>query len=229
MRTLVVGDIHGAHKALVQVLERSGFDRDRDRLISLGDVTDYNPESAEVVEALLEIPHLIAIKGNHDIWTADWLINGFKEPMWVPQGGRETIQSYRDTDKTDDPGHREFFIGQKLYFVDEDNRLYVHAGFDPGKPLDVQGPMVLCWDRKFWEMTGKLWSRGEPIPDFGFRDIFIGHTPTPIYFPHTNPVNFGNVWNLDQGAKAQGRLTIMDADTKEYWQSDPVNLLYGKG
>ena len=43
MKTFVVGDIHGAHKALVQVLERSGLDRESDTLIVLGDVVDGWP------------------------------------------------------------------------------------------------------------------------------------------------------------------------------------------
>jgi serine/threonine protein phosphatase 1 len=38
MRTLVMGDIHGAHKALVQCLEKSGFNMEHDRLIQLGDI-----------------------------------------------------------------------------------------------------------------------------------------------------------------------------------------------
>jgi hypothetical protein len=38
MRRFTVGDIHGAHLALKQVLERCGFDNERDQLITLGDV-----------------------------------------------------------------------------------------------------------------------------------------------------------------------------------------------
>ncbi|ULT39931.1 hypothetical protein KRR40_34415 [Niabella defluvii] len=40
------------------------------------------------------------------------------------------------------------------------------------------------------------------------------------------PLNAFNIWNLDTGAGSSGRLTIMDVDTKEYWQSDPLNELY---
>lgn len=38
--TYVMGDIHGAHKAFIQCLERSNFDYDNDILIQLGDVAD---------------------------------------------------------------------------------------------------------------------------------------------------------------------------------------------
>jgi len=34
------------------------------------------------------------------------------------------------------------------------------------------------------------------------------------------------VWNLDTGAGMSGKLTVMDIDTKEYWQSDLVTELY---
>ena len=39
-------------------------------------------------------------------------------------------------------------------------------------------------------------------------------------------MNRCNVWNLDTGAGYRGRLTIMDIDSKKYWQSDNAILLY---
>jgi serine/threonine protein phosphatase 1 len=35
-----------------------------------------------------------------------------------------------------------------------------------------------------------------------------------------------NVWNIDTGAAFTGKLTIMDIDTRQFWQSDPVKNLY---
>jgi serine/threonine protein phosphatase 1 len=34
------------------------------------------------------------------------------------------------------------------------------------------------------------------------------------------------IWNVDTGAAFKGPLTIMDVDTKEFWQSEPLNTLY---
>lgn len=39
-------------------------------------------------------------------------------------------------------------------------------------------------------------------------------------------MNRCNVWNLDTGSGFSGKLTIMDIDTKEFWQSDFVRELY---
>ena len=42
----------------------------------------------------------------------------------------------------------------------------------------------------------------------------------------TIPVNKACIWNVDTGAAFKGPLTIMDIDTKEYWQSDLLPELY---
>jgi serine/threonine protein phosphatase 1 len=34
------------------------------------------------------------------------------------------------------------------------------------------------------------------------------------------------VWNIDTGAAFTGPLTIMDVDSKAYWQSEPLEVLY---
>ena len=39
-------------------------------------------------------------------------------------------------------------------------------------------------------------------------------------------MNRCNVWNLDTGGGWLGKLTIMDIDTKQFWQSDFVYELY---
>jgi serine/threonine protein phosphatase 1 len=58
-----------------------------------------------------------------------------------------------------------------------------------------------------------------------YHEIYIGHTPT-VRIGETIPVNAANVWNVDTGAAFKGPLTILDVDTKEFWQSDALNDLY---
>ena len=58
-----------------------------------------------------------------------------------------------------------------------------------------------------------------------FREIYIGHTPT-TKCGTDKPLTALNILNLDTGAGHNGRLTIMDIDTKKYWQSDPLLELY---
>ena len=72
MKTFVMGDVHGAYKALKQCLERASFDYQNDCLIQLGDIADGGNEVYECVEELLKIKNLVAIKGNHDDWFCEY-------------------------------------------------------------------------------------------------------------------------------------------------------------
>ena len=132
-RTLVMGDIHGANEALLQVLKLSNFDNEKDTLIQLGDVADGWHEVPECVDTLLSIKNLISIRGNHDIWLRDWLKSGYINPMWLPQGGQASYDAYLRIASTQGnykeyrEKHIKFFENQVDYYIDEDNNLFVHA------------------------------------------------------------------------------------------------------
>src|SRR5690242_18008347 len=96
MKTFVIGDIHGAYRALMQCLERSGFDYSNDRLIVLGDVCDGYPDVCLCIEELLKIKHCDYIIGNHDLWAVEWALEGKEEEAWTSQGGFATILSYNN-------------------------------------------------------------------------------------------------------------------------------------
>lgn len=74
-RTLVIGDIHGGFKALIQVLEKANVGVN-DTLIFLGDYVDGWSQSIEVLDFLIALSQkqkCIFIKGNHDELLLDWL------------------------------------------------------------------------------------------------------------------------------------------------------------
>lgn len=64
-RDFVVGDIHGYFDLLQLKLMQVKFDKNKDRLFSVGDLIDRGPFSARVLE-WLEKPWFFAIKGNHE-------------------------------------------------------------------------------------------------------------------------------------------------------------------
>ncbi|SHJ07199.1 serine/threonine protein phosphatase 1 [Hymenobacter daecheongensis DSM 21074] len=220
METYVLGDIHGAFRALEQVLARSPFRPGLDRLIQLGDVADGWPDTPECVERLLSIPNSIWVQGNHDWWTAEWLTSRLPpaklSPTWLSQGGQATYEAYQRGPQEQLSRHQSAFFGrQLLYFEDEANNLYLHAGYDPTQPISQQKPAELLWTRELW-LNG--WEA------LGYTECYIGHTPT---WPESAvPRQQANVWNIDQGAGYGGRLTMLNVRTKEFVQSDPVPELY---
>lgn len=214
-----MGDLHGAWKALLQCLERSGFNKEQDELIQLGDICDGYPDVKECVNELRSIKNLKVIIGNHDKWFLDWA-TGDREVSWRTQGGQATFESYVPT------AHIHFFKNAYAYHLDEKNRLFVHGGFDLTQPdITKQKLDVLMWDRRLVQTARKKHFRGRADLG-GFKEIFVGHTATTYSCDSTEPQNFCNLWMVDTGAGWEGKLTIMDVDTKEFWQSDLVSTLY---
>lgn len=222
LRRLVLGDIHGAYRALEQVFARCNL-REEDKLIVLGDVCDGWTETYECVERLLKIKNLIYILGNHDEWALNWGVYGTKPEIWTSQGGKNTIESYRKHGGMPESHIKLFRTAQVKYI--EDNKLFVHGGIDPNIPLEKNDIDTLLWDR---ELLRIAIMKGNNRPDYrltDFDEIYVGHTTT-LKYKTTEPIRKCEVISLDTGAGWNGKLTIMDIDTKEFWQSDFVYKLY---
>ena len=68
-RDFVVGDLHGEINALREAMADIGFDSERDRLFSVGDLVDRGPASFELLELAAE-DWFFPVMGNHDQLTA---------------------------------------------------------------------------------------------------------------------------------------------------------------
>jgi serine/threonine protein phosphatase 1 len=270
-RTLCLGDIHARIEALKEVLTKSKFDYDKDKLILLGDVIDGGSNTYDVIEELLKIKNIIFVKGNHEIFFMDSIFKGTLPSEWINQGGANTLNSYGGkvipgTYPEDEPvlvdvmgvriprTHIEFLNKTKLYHI-ENNMLFVHGGLDPNKPIQEQKEDVLLWDRSIikYAETNNIQS---------YKKVFCGHTSTQLIEREfinykcrnckhewekkyekkedltgnpiceeckstnifqslgcTKPLKIGNLYCLDTGAGWDGKLTIMNIDNEEYWQS----------
>jgi len=224
MKRYVVGDIHGRVKALKEVLEKSNFDYDNDTLISLGDVTDGGINTYKVVEELLKIKNLIYVFGNHDEWFMNHIKSGWAEEIWLQQGGAETLKSYGasvikakrhwETSRLDTTNinipitHQHFFNKGKYYYI-KDNMLFVHGGFRPEVGVKKETRFNLIWDRDLIKYA----QAGNTVKPYDW--VFVGHTTTQTY-GLTQPIRYKNLYMMDCGAGWNGKLAIMDIDTKKY-------------
>lgn len=219
-----MGDIHGAVRALKQVLVRANFDKENDRLIFLGDVADGWPDVKACIDELLTIKNLVHMLGNHDEWMLDAANGDHPGSLWIEQGGRATINSYAGIENVPE-SHKAFLSSAKLYH-EEDGRMFLHAGWPvhEGKhPLAYTNRRVLNWDRTLIQTAIKYKGRKDSITQFD--EVYIGHTPTP-FFKSYDPINACEVWNMDTGAGYGYKLSMMNIDTKEVFQSDNVQELY---
>ena len=233
-RQLVIGDIHGSLKALKQVLLRANVS-ENDTLIFLGDYVDGWSDAANTIRFLIELNtthNCIFLRGNHDELTLNWLKTGNYREQWLLHGGQATINSYAELSKNEIDLHIHFLENLENYYLDSANRLFVHAGFTTDKGVELEHfPKQFYWDRTLWEMALAMDKNIDKESVFYprrlalYNEIYIGHTSL-TRIGESKPYNIANVWNLDTGAAYKNPLTILDVDTKEFWQSDPSNELY---
>ena len=223
MKQFVVGDIHGAHKALVQCLERSSFDYENDQLICLGDVYDGWPETHQAIEELLRIRNLVFILGNHDHWALEWATGGDTNAIWLSQGGAGTVKSYPEGMPK---AHVDLLQSAQHYHLHE-NKLFVHAGIVPEVPLEVQGPSTFLWDRGLYRTAMARRINGNQERITPYDEVYIGHTPIHRY--NDRPIKSCEIWLMDTGAGWDGTLTLMNIETKEMFISDKVDTMYPPG
>jgi serine/threonine protein phosphatase 1 len=196
--TYVIPDIHGRddllRKALTGITARSGGEAGV--IITIGDYVDRGPESKQVIDRLLSgVPEgwsFVALKGNHDAMMAQALRDPAKMAVWLEKGGDAALASYGGDPAAVPPVHIAWLDRLRLLHVDA-HRIYVHAGVDPGIPLDRQSETTLLWKR---------YPKGFPE---GFGDLHVvhGHDNDP-----DGPLLYEGRTNLDTLAWRTGRLTV---------------------
>lgn len=224
MKRFSIGDIHGGYKALLQCIERSNFDPENDLLISVGDLVDGWPESKEVFDYLMKLKNFVFVLGNHDKWFWDYLKTGITPGMWTNQGGRATLKSFSMVENLDP--YRDF-LNKSVNYWEEDGKIFVHGGFPPGQTkIENISSDILMWDRDLIQYAYRDQQKAKCKSKYTrYDEVYLGHTST-FFFNTFKPMNIGEIWNLDTGGGYEGYLTIIDIDTKEYWQSDKLDTLY---
>jgi len=224
MRLYAIGDIHGQLDLLKAAHQRIFDDGGADATIAhVGDLIDRGPDSAGVVEYLMQgrnsrSPWVIT-RGNHDrflpnfLKTPDWTDKGMSTGAhWVDHpglGAAATLASYgidpdqpradlhRDALRAVPAAHAEFLATLPLWYL-HPLALVVHAGVRPGVDLQAQDEHDLVWIRK------------------GFLESQANYGPLVVH-GHTaleRPTLYRNRLNIDSGAAYGRELTavVIEAD-----------------
>ena len=236
MRTFFSTDWHGEYSKAKKALELAKFDYKKDRLIFGGDYCDRGPDSFECMQLLLFIKNLIYIKGNH----CECILDMFTKnniTLWK-HGQKQTLLSYINNSKKYKNSDYNEFVNEKMsgvinnipkdlvpkshinllnnslyYFIDENNRFYVHAGYLTNLeyyPLDEQ-INIMTWDRDYVKNV---------VTDFvdpNFKEVYLGHTTVQRISNTDKIINNKSIWLCDTGAgkNENAPVAIINVDTKE--------------
>ena len=171
-RILAIGDIHGCSIAL-QSLLLAIAPRPDDTIVVLGDVIDWGPGSRSCVQQLIELSgrcRFILVRGNHEEMLFHALESQSEKRSWLKFGGEETLRSYPYVggERVVDPGHVRFLRANARDYYETDEFIFVHASFDPNKPMAEQSNTKLQWEHVRPETMS---------PHCSGKIVIAGHTP----------------------------------------------------
>lgn len=224
-RVYAVGDIHGRLDLLDMLLAMVDSDEcargpAETQLVFLGDLVDRGPDSAGVIDRLIDLAERRRarfILGNHEeifLRVLDGDVESLR--LFVRIGGRETILSYGVTAQDFErasypdllatiqaavpPSHIAFLEGFEDR-IEIGDYAFVHAGMRPGIPMVGQRASDMRWIRnsfldRDWEF-GKMVVHGHSVSN----DVVV--RPTRI--------------GIDTGAFSSGRLTALGLQEEERW------------
>lgn len=217
---VAIGDIHGRRDLFEQLWRQietraQGSDSRHRTLVFLGDYVDRGPESAQLVDRLLQGFDgfdCVFLKGNHEEALLQFLSNASIGTTWENFGGVATLNSYgiaqgsganwSDTRAAFamalPEAHLTFYKNLRLHHAVGDY-LFVHAGLRPYVRLEDQVEHDLLWIREEFL---------ESDANFG-QMVVHGHTPT------REPVLRHNRIGIDTGACHTGKLTALVLEGRE--------------
>lgn len=209
MKTFVCGDIHGCLNELNDQLRFHNFDKNRDKLIALGDLVDRGPQSAEVVR-LLDEPWFDSLMGNHEILMIE--ANRGRPYNHLNNGGG-WFESFDQTERNDIV-RRVINLPVYMTVTTPSNRRIglVHADLI-GNDWDAFDTMLSDPQMARHAREYALWSRDR------FIALSNGQPPVSIkgvdhvYFGHSivrDMMTYGNMSWIDTGCYKSGKLTMIE-------------------
>ena len=175
-----------------------------------------------MLDKVIELHHegAIVLLGNHE----KMMIEAFsgdiqKLKRWYYNGGIKTLQNYGYVIEPDDSEYwyttdempmpiennaeiREHIdiLEEFPYYYETDTHFFVHAGIQPGIPVEQNDPHTLVWIREDF------------IKHYnGHKTVVFGHTPAK-YLHDSDEIYFGDnrIIGIDGGCAYDGRLNCLD-------------------
>ncbi|MGI4861911.1 MAG: metallophosphoesterase [Janthinobacterium lividum] len=212
-RDFAVGDVHGCFHLLRQGLDDLGFDPQRDRLFSVGDLVDRGPDSADVLDWIGQ-PWFHAVRGNHEQMAIDSVAGRYDRDNYRMNGGAWFL---------DLPAAQQKHIATALDALPIAIEVDTARGTIGIVHADIAGRTWAAFRASLLDAPSRshlrtitqtaLWSRVRAAQDddAGVPDLHrlvVGHTPMV-----EGVRTLGNVVFIDTGAVFRGgRLSIVELD-----------------
>ncbi|WP_035274180.1 metallophosphoesterase [Desulfogranum japonicum] len=224
-KVFCIGDIHGCFDRLKALFELLPVDRERDTLVFLGDYINRGPDSAKVLDFLLELEHthaqVVFLRGNHEQALLEYAESADVEllPSLRVMGIEATIASYGAGMHTLQslscfPERHKAFLSSLLFAWFWNGYIFTHADIsnalieryvdgDEPDEASLQQEASLLSSRRFWEREEYS------------RDITVVFGHTPFLSPLVRPRQIC----IDTGAVYGNVLTALELPTRRFYHA----------
>ncbi|RYD82042.1 MAG: polynucleotide kinase-phosphatase, partial [Verrucomicrobiaceae bacterium] len=215
----IIGDIHGCHEELVELLKSLGYEARNDqgtdwahpegrKVIFLGDLVDRGPSSPTVCRTVMNMTRedrALCVPGNHDMKLLRKLRG---KDVQIKHGLAETLAQLEQ----EPPEFRQelsAFIDDLVshYVLDGGKLVVAHAGMK--ESMQGRGSGAVREFALYGETTGETDEFGLPVrynwaAEYrGRATVVYGHTPVP------QPQWLNKTINIDTGCVFGGKLTAL--------------------
>ena len=229
-RVWAIGDVHGHADALENLIAELD-PNPGDRIVLIGDLIDRGPDSRMVIRIAKERAGTFVVRGNHE----DWALNDIQShgthtweasEDWLMAGGKQCLDSYRNADgelNTEEWRSDLKWMTTMPHCLILDDWILVHAGLEPGIPLDEQKPRQLMWIRDdFHSSTIPVDPRRAVVFGHSITHVILGEEVGEISTSEANLEDGRPLWfGIETGAcdSKSGWLTAMDLGSGELVQA----------
>lgn len=212
-RDFIIGDLHGCYRLLMQAMEEVVFDKEKDRLFSVGDLADRGPSSERCLELIYE-PWFYPVMGNHDLMFIQYM-NGLPTDGDFLDNGGTWVKYSEYTDKLLKQIANDMVEKMSLAIEVEGAFRVTHAYWPSvcvaARTNDDEDISFAMWDRnlhyRYVPFIQRLRARGMLIEEYGFTYVLTPYNPSNMicYVGHNTLANGMNVfvddhYMLDSGA-----------------------------
>lgn len=175
-KVYVVGDVHGYYNKLMDALDEIDFNREKDILISVGDLIDRGPDSWKCLNLINE-PWFYSCLGNHEDLMFRGLLDGSHPHYrcWIENGGDWWLHSDGDLGEADITFLKK--IRSKFHYqiqIGDVGFCHAQPPLVWAPPKDKDEVYELLWGRSYIEYY-RLKEEGTEIE--GISQVYVGHTP----------------------------------------------------
>ncbi len=228
-KTWIIPDIHGCSDTLAILLEQLIKPNKNDHLIFLGDYIDRGPGSKGVIDQIIAMQeneyNLTVLIGNHEeycikVWDIDKNRNVFLglhtkskfQKEWEVFGGKQTLDSFDAVWPQEIPEKYIDWMRKLDYFVELENFIVVHAGFNFKIDNPFSDKRAMLWIRDYQVNVEKIHN----------KRLIHGHVPVNLEFIDLAVTNNNYKFiDLDNGVYMNnkvgyGNLLALELNSMEY-------------